>query len=233
MRIFNKGFNFKQDGPGNRLVYHLSGCNMRCIWCANPESFLIDDGKEVSVKDVFDECVRSKAMFFSGGGVTFTGGEATIQHKELLTLLKALKSENIHTALETNGTDKNLQELLEYVDYLIMDFKHYDKDMLKKYTGGDIEVIKFNFETNCDKKRFQHIRIPLINGINTDNPRAFCQYFSACDTSNTVFEFLPYHEFGKKKWITEYKVNNGFIDEKILKNFYDTFREFNLKIIRT
>ncbi|MFD1401922.1 MULTISPECIES: 4Fe-4S cluster-binding domain-containing protein [Robinsoniella] len=26
-----------QDGPGNRLFYHLQGCNMRCPWCGNPE----------------------------------------------------------------------------------------------------------------------------------------------------------------------------------------------------
>ncbi|MBQ7261532.1 MAG: 4Fe-4S cluster-binding domain-containing protein [Lachnospiraceae bacterium] len=37
MSYFQKGFNYSQDGRGNRLVYHLQGCNMRCPWCANPE----------------------------------------------------------------------------------------------------------------------------------------------------------------------------------------------------
>ncbi len=233
MRIFNKGFNFNQDGPGNRLVYHLSGCNMRCKWCANPEGFLINAGKEISVEEIIKECISAKPMFFSGGGVTFTGGEATLYHTELLNVLKALKELDIHTAIETNGTDKNLCELLPYIDYLIMDFKHYDDETLIKYTGVDTKITKYNFEQNAKNGYFQHIRIPLINGVNTDNPQAFATYFAEHNVSNTVFEFLPYHEFGKNKWETPYQITNGFINKETLKNFIEIFEKHNLKIIKT
>ena len=233
MRIFNKGFNFNQDGPGNRLVYHLQGCNMRCIWCSNPEGMNASGGKEVSVSELFDECRRSRAMFFSGGGVTFTGGEATLQSDELLELLKLLKSEGIHTAIETNGTSPRLREILWYVDYLIMDFKHYDSEELKKYTGIGNETIKKNFEENCRSKRRQHIRIPLIKGINAENPEGFAKYFSEFDTSNTVFEFLAYHEYGKEKWTEEYKVKDGFINKDILSGFERVFGEYGLTVVKT
>ena len=225
MRVFQKGFNFSQDGPGNRLVYHINGCNMHCIWCSNPEGMKKDGGREYTPYDILEECKRSRMMFFSGGGVTFTGGEATLEHDELLLTLKLLKENDINTAIETNGTSKRLSELLPYIDYLIMDFKHYDSKKLKEYTGAGNEIIKSNFENNCKNKRQQHIRIPLINGFNTDNPEGFTDYFKAFDTQNTVFEFLPYHEYGKEKWTEEYKVKDGFIDEAVAWRFCEEFKK--------
>lgn len=233
MKIFNKGFNFGQDGPGNRLVYHLQGCNMRCIWCSNPEGMSLSGGKEHTVQQIFTECIRSKMMFFSGGGVTFTGGEATIQHTELLEILKLLKGDNIHTCIETNGTSRKLSALLPYIDYLIMDFKHYDSEELKRYTGAGNEITKKNFEENCESGRQQHIRIPLVNGINTQNPDGFAEYFSKFDTSNTVFEFLTYHEYGKEKWTEEYKVKDGFVSKETLNNFKEIFINHKLNLITT
>ena len=61
MRILQKGFNYSQDGPGNRLVYHLQGCNFRCRWCSNPESMPIDSdaAKNVPDDEVVDEINRT------------------------------------------------------------------------------------------------------------------------------------------------------------------------------
>lgn len=233
MRIFQKGFNFSQDGPGNRLVYHLSGCNMRCIWCSNPEGMDGKSGTEHSVEELFSEAISCRPMFFGGGGVTFTGGEATLQTEELLKLLKLLKTEGINTCIETNGTSPRLCEISELVDYLIMDFKHFDSEALKKYTEIGNEAIKENFE-ELSKIRLQlHIRIPLINGINTEDPEAFAKYFSAHASDGTVFEFLPYHEYGKDKWKTKYKVKDGFVSAETLKNFEETFKTYDLKLIKT
>ena len=233
MRIFQKGFHFGQDGPGNRLVYHLQGCNMHCIWCSNPEGMEISGGTETDVDTLFKECIRSRPMFFSGGGVTFTGGEVLMQQKELLLLLQKLKKADIHTAIETNGTKLSLQELLPYVDYLMMDFKHYDSEKLKLFTGVGNDIVKQNFEINCKNKRQQHIRIPLIHGINTEHPEAFASYFSQFDTACTVFEFLPYHEYGKGKWTKPYTVENGFVPEEIYKQFREVFKQHHLQVIIT
>lgn len=233
MRIFGKGFNFAEDGPGNRLVYHLSGCNMRCIWCSNPDGMDKNAGKEYTVEELFCECKSCVPMFFGGGGVTFTGGEATLQAEELIGLLKLLKTEGINTCIETNGTSARLTEISEFVDYLIMDFKHFDDKELKRYTGVGTEMVKENFETLVKIRNQLHVRIPLINGINTQNPEGFAEYLKNHNTQNTVFEFLAYHEYGKEKWKTEYMVQNGFITNETLEKFKKIFAENNLKVITT
>ena len=114
-----------------------------------------------------------------------------------------------------------------------MDFKHYDSEMLKRYTGVGSEIIKQNFEKICKSGRQQHIRIPLINGINTENPEGFAEYFSKFNTENTVFEFLTYHEYGKGKWTEEYKVKNGFVSEETLNKFKEVFINYKLNLITT
>ncbi len=233
MKIFFKGFNYSQDGPGNRLVYHLQGCNMRCPWCSNPEGMSFDGGSDYSVSQIVEECVRSRAMFFSGGGVTFTGGEATVQWEELVGVLSRLRASQIHTAIETNGTSPHLPEIQAHVDYLMMDFKHFDRDTFLKYTGVPIDPLLRNFEFLCGIGRQLHVRIPLINHVNTESPEGFAAYFAQFDTSRVVFEFLPYHEYGKKKWKTEYQITDGFVSAEQLGRFQRAFADRHLTTIHT
>ena len=104
IRIFQKGFNFSQDGPGNRLVYHLQGCNLRCPWCSNPEGLALEGGTPCSIAELVAEVQRSRMMFFDGGGVTLTGGEVTLQFpavKEFLTQLHQQGTSSIMTPSST------------------------------------------------------------------------------------------------------------------------------------
>ncbi|MBQ6936567.1 MAG: radical SAM protein, partial [Clostridia bacterium] len=80
MYTFQKGFNYSQDGPGNRLVYHLSGCNLFCPWCSNPEGLRQNENsKKYTIQEIFEEITSCRMMFFENGGVTFTGGEVSLQ----------------------------------------------------------------------------------------------------------------------------------------------------------
>lgn len=252
LNIFQKGFNYSQDGQGNRLVYHLQGCNMRCPWCANPEGIplsgviftddewlteelcpcgAIQKGRldrevcerceqkpclkakhrskgihlsceTVELEEVFEEILSSSPMFYDGGGVTFTGGEATMQFDVLKELLVRLKDVGIHTALETNGSHPRLPELFPYIDQLIMDCKHWSEEKHKEFTGVSLEVTRRNLRLAAENGTQLDVRIPLIGGVNDseNDGKKFVEFFQTFANENVTFEILKYHEFGKKKW---------------------------------
>ncbi len=240
LRYFQRGFNYSEDGPGNRLVYHLKGCNMFCPWCSNPEGMTADgETIEKNIDEVIAEILSCRAMFFDGGGVTFTGGEATLQDKAIIEIIKSLKKEGIHTAIETNlSTDFN-DELIDLCDYWIADFKHPNSETLLNITGGRLEVIKRNIKKLLDIKPL-HIRIPLIHGFNDDTATLveFKEYFTLLKNEYNSFdiEILPYHEYGKEKWKRcgkKYQIANGFVDKKTLEEFSNTLTDSNIKIIKT
>lgn len=234
MRILQKGFNYSQDGPGNRLVYHLQGCNFACKWCSNADSIPKENpnAKDYTVDEIFDEIARSRMMFFDGGGVTFTGGEASLQSEELIELLKLCKSNSVNTCIESNASRIELREIAEYIDYLIVDIKHYDSELHKKWTGVDLENVKANIEFFLESGRQIHIRIPVINGVNAD-PHGFAEYFRNLNTDSAVFEFLAYHEFGKDKWQGKYQIENGFVSAGTINEFRTVFENNGLKTVTT
>ena len=234
MKVLHKGFNYSQDGPGNRLVYHLQGCNFACKWCSNADTIPRDnpESKDIPITDIFNEKIRSKMMSFDGGGVTFTGGEATLQADELLSLLKMLKSEGIHTCIETNASSDRFPEFCEDVDYLIVDVKHYDNDLHYKWVGKPLDCVVKNIGYAFGTGRQIHIRIPVINGVNV-NPESFSDFFSKFNTDNAVFEFLAYHEYGKDKWLGKYQIENGFVGNDVINDFMQTFNRYGLKTVST
>ncbi len=234
MKILQKGFNYSQDGPGNRLVYHLQGCNFRCKWCSNADSIPLENpnAKECSVDELYDEIMRSRMMFFDGGGVTFTGGEVCVQSDELIELLKKIKSAGISTCIESNASLPSIKKVAEYIDYLIVDFKHYDDEIHKKWVSASNKIVKENIEYFLSVGRQIHIRIPVVHGVN-DNPEGFADYFKNLNTSNAVFEFLAYHEYGKDKWHGEYEISDGFLPPDTIKNFTQTFKNYGMKTVVT
>jgi len=242
LNIFKKGFNYSQDGPGNRLVYHLVGCNMRCPWCSNPEgmdkSYLGDELLSLTIKDVYNEIIECKRLFFDGGGVTFTGGEATLQLGALKELFVLLKAADIDITIETNGTNQKLPELFPYMRQIIIDFKHYDNTIHLLYTGVSNKNIKENIIKALNYSLQVLVRIPLINNINASlkDIDGFLSFFKTINVPNLAVEFLSYHEFGKEKWLKNnrnYEIKDGFISEAIYKEFTKQFLENNIQVIKT
>ena len=287
IKIFQKGFNYSQDGPGNRLVYHLQGCNMRCPWCANPEG-MSKDGvmmveaayllaeicprgavgpgilnrevcktcvaqdcitthrskgiyrscKSYEMEGLIEEVLRSKMLFYDGGGVTLSGGEATCQFEAVKMFLKALKAQGIHTTVETNGTHPKLEELFPLIDFLILDVKHYEEERHKALTGISHKEVRKNLAKLMKAQKEVLIRIPLIRGFNDakEDAQNFVSFFKSMPKLLATFEFLPYHEYGKGKWEKcglSYEMKEGYITKETLDDYCRLFKEKDLKVIFT
>lgn len=240
IKIFQKGFNYSQDGPGNRLVYHLKGCNLFCPWCSNPEGInpTLGEYQTYSVADIIDEAVRSSPMFFDGGGVTFTGGEATLQFEPLKVVLSGLKEKGIKTAIETNGTSKKLPTLFPLLDHLIIDLKHPNGEKHKTATGMDNQTVVKNIIAAMNFNTDTLVRVPLIGGFNDDDEtlNAFTDFFASLKSENMKFEILTYHEYGKDKWQKcglEYKIENGFVPVDTKIKFENMLKSAGLTVVRT
>lgn len=235
MVIFNKGFNYNQDGKGNRLVIHMQGCNFSCPWCSNPEGIPIiaDGAKEIPDDDVVKLCENSKSLFFDGGGVTFSGGEPTLQFESLKIVLTALRERGISAAIETNGSHKRLRELFPYLDMLIIDCKHYDSDKHREYTGAGNEQTVSNIREAARQKVNTLVRIPLVSGFNAsrEDANGFAELLSECGHS---VELLKYHEYGlAKRKSGEKAYRNRFVSDEIYSYFVEKMKENKINIVNT
>mgnify|MGYP003292054904 CR=1 FL=1 len=104
------------------------------------------------IKELMENAIDAGAdritVEIQNGGVTFTGGEVSLQADAVSKLCKKLKNENISTCIETNASLKGTEKLIDVIDYMIADFKSPDGELLKTVTGADIEIIKENLIKN-------------------------------------------------------------------------------------
>ncbi len=193
----------------------------------------------ISVEDMAKQILAAEPMFFDGGGVTFTGGEPTLQFDALKELLMLLKEKGISTAIETNGTNPRLPELFELVDFLIMDFKHYDSIKLKEYTGVGNETVIANIKSASESRRQLLLRIPLINGFNAgvSDAEGFADVLAPyMSKDGFALEVLSYHEYGKDKWEQNgmsYTMQDAFVSETQFGEFCNILKNNSIKLVRT
>ncbi|WP_026486599.1 pyruvate formate-lyase-activating protein [Caldanaerobius polysaccharolyticus] len=192
------------DGPGIRYVVFTQGCPLRCRYCHNPDTWKMLDGKEVTVDEIIQDAVKYKPyMKFSGGGLTLTGGEPTLQIEFATELFKRCKEEDIHTALDTSGyvDIEKADKLLKYTDLVLLDIKHIDSNTHKDITGvPNDKTLRFaRHLSDIDIPTW--IRYVLVPGL-TDKQEDIEKLAVFVSTLSSVerVEILPYHTMGVNKW---------------------------------
>ena len=207
--IFNLQKFSLHDGPGIRTDVFFQGCNMRCKWCSNPESFDMhptspnSEAKEYSVDELMTELLKDKTFYdASGGGVTLTGGEALLQYDFLYELCDALHREGIHILLETSGNAPpwTFQLVLQKCDTLYIDLKHYDKQKHIDGTGVPLTQILENLRTALESDVPTVVRIPVIPGFNNsvEDIEGYATLLDDLDANE--IHLLPFHQLGQHKY---------------------------------
>ena len=193
------------DGPGIRFVLFLQGCNLKCKYCHNRDTWNMEGGEYKSLEEIISKIKKYKNYIMpSGGGVTVTGGEPLLQVKFLIELFKKLKEEKISTCIDTSGMvniTEDIKEVLRYTDLVLLDIKHIDDEKCKELVGvsnkRELEFARYL----SDNKIKMWIRQVLVPGY-TDSKEDLIKLKDFLKTLNTVekVQILPYHSMGKYKW---------------------------------
>jgi len=192
------------DGPGIRFVIFMQGCALRCKYCHNPDTWEINKGKEYTPQELMEEIRKYKSfMKFSGGGVTFTGGEPLLQAEFVAKVSKMCKEEGISVAIDTSGFVWNeaVKEVLENTDIVLLDIKNYDPIIYRKVTGAPLEPTLHLMEYLKAKNINTWVRYVLVPGL-TDNLANIEELSSYLDNFPNVskIELLGFHKMGEYKW---------------------------------
>lgn len=191
------------DGPGLRFVVFLQGCKLRCLYCHNPETWTeIGESQEITPSELVQRVEKYKNYFGRDGGVTFSGGEPLLQPEFLIECLRLCKEKDIHTVIDTAGVGfGDYEEILKYVDLVILDVKAVKEDEYKQITGQSMD--KFNeFVEICQKENKKlWLRQVIVTGINDDKEHVLLLKKFAQHISNVEkIELLPYKTIGVHKY---------------------------------
>ncbi|MEM5775037.1 MAG: glycyl-radical enzyme activating protein [Anaerolineaceae bacterium] len=170
-------------------------------------------GKTWQADALARELLKDRAYFEqSGGGITISGGESTLQAHFVTALLRELKAAGIHTAIDTCGVvmPRVLDAILPQTDLVLYDLKEMDPRRHLEYTGRKLEQVLETLSYIVDTMREagqpkeMWIRTPLI-------PQATARLGNVmqigsliagrCDGAVTRWDLLAFNNLCKDKYL--------------------------------
>src|SRR5262245_50598203 len=204
------------DGPGVRVVAWLTGCQFRCLYCHNPDTWRMTNGVPVTLESAKAELGKYRhGLKMMKGGFTVSGGEPLMQDRFVIKLFTAARTMGIHTALDSNGYlgSRLSDEELEKIDLVLLDIKGWDQERHRQVTGMDIGPVLDFARRLASRKRPIWLRYVLVAEL-TDDSEDIAQIanFSASLGNVERVDVLPFHQLGGFKWKQlglEYKLRDA------------------------
>lgn len=172
-------------------------CVSHCLGSA-----LIHYGRTVSVEEILPRLLEDREFYeTSGGGVTLSGGECLMQAAFCRALLKRLKEEGIHTAVDTCGfvAQESIRQVLAYTDVFLYDVKAFDPEVHIRCTGQDNRQILDNLLYLDRVGARVEVRIPYVPDHNDDQIQKIADFLAPLSCVKKV-KVLPYHNFAGSKY---------------------------------
>lgn len=184
-------------------------CSMFNLPCSNcfsscPTTALELCGREWTMDELMAEIEKERTiMEDSGGGVTLCGGEPLMHPDYTMELLQELGRRGFHRTVDTTlyASPEIVTAVAEHCDLFLVDLKVMDSAKHRLYTGVPNELILENIRLLARLGSDFFIRIPLIEGINTDdeNIEATARFLESLPWQRRTVNLLPYHDVGKDK----------------------------------
>ena len=190
------------DGIGIRYVLFLSGCQLRCRFCHNPDTWL-QGNQTITTEKVLADILRYRHFYDpSGGGITLSGGEPLLQPEFVAELLAACRSHGIHTTIDTAGyyDQQNMVTVLPYTDAALFSIKAVDPQKHQWLAGFDNQKILENLHYMVERIPVT-LRYVVIPGI-TDSAEDIQSLMDLIHSlpKPVPVELLAYHTYGRQKW---------------------------------
>jgi len=192
------------DGPGMRLVMFLSGCQFRCLYCHNPDTLKMHNGKLMTVNQVIEEIDEYSSFLRFAGGLTISGGEPLMQAHFIREIFYLARNDlHLHTTLDTQGflAAQLEDEWFDDVDLVLLDIKHIDADKYLALTSQPLQpTLDFARRLSAMGKKMW-IRYVLVPGYTDDfdDVEKLADFVATLQGVERV-EVLPFHKMGEDKW---------------------------------
>ncbi|MFF3614889.1 pyruvate formate-lyase-activating protein [Streptomyces sp. NPDC002580] len=193
------------DGPGTRFVVFLAGCPLACLYCHNPDTLRMRNGKRTTADTVVEEALKYVPFIrAAGGGFTISGGEPLLQPDFTGEILRRCHGElGLHTALDTSGFlgARASEALLADVDLVLLDIKSWDRELYLRLTGRPLEPTLAFARRLAELGKEVWVRFVLVPGLTdaTENVAGVASFAASLGNVGRV-DVLPFHKLGAAKW---------------------------------